>query len=226
MLHNARFHSANVAPKNQATRSVIEAYCCDPSHDSDEGFHASVASLKQKAQDSALTPGMRDEASRCAEALEDFWGNKQAFGADSYLYRSPAFGNSIEISGLQVTVYPNLQTGDFPPEDGKKTGLIFIRPQKTPNPEDYKSAETRAAKVAYREEVAKFLLVIGRMLAEEAGLQSAQFDTKRSQVWDIRLGRAIGFPTDWVSRQKQVFAAAKQIKNLWDSIEPKPGDLL
>lgn len=225
ILHNSRFLSATFIPKNQDVVRTIQAYSTNVSRDP-QTVRKVIEAQRQKSNSSLFSPSQRDEAARCVEGLELFLRGKQAFGVDGIaLIESPRF-ESVEINGTLVSVQPAMLAGtEYPPAQSKKVGTIFVRPQKNPNPDAYRREATKAAKRRYREEAAKYMLVISKLALISQGLLPEQFDKKKSAVWDLRLQSRVPFPSDWVSREKQVLSAAGQIARLWNTVPPKKSDL-
>lgn len=219
--------SAYVSPKHREALDLIKAYCCDLGRDRsilDRGVDA----LSEKSQSMAFTPSQRDEALRCIESVELFRRSaKNVFGADGLpLMAAPRF-DSFKVRDVAISVQPDLLVGlGLPPETGERLGVVHIRPQKTPDPDGCKRAETKADREGYRREVARYILVLSHMMLKSQGLQSDQIDIKKMVVWDLRMREAIGFPSDRVSRERRIKAACGQISRLWNTIAPKQGDLL
>jgi hypothetical protein len=134
--------------------------------------------------------------------------------------------NSFNLNGTNVSVQLDLLVGgSFPVAVEGKIGAILVRPQKSPDPESFQGEETKERKRQYRREAARFMLVIAAMMLANSGVQRAQLDTKKFAVWDLRLKEAISYPSDAVSRQKQISAAASQISRLWPTVQPSISDL-
>ena len=225
VLHDQRFQGKNVAPKHKAVRDAVEAYCTDIKR-SPEKLMAVRKALIAKSESDGFDPGQRDEAARCVEGIDLFWNARQAFGADGLslfaVPRLPAF----DINGTTISLQPDLIVGSpYPPENGQKFGVVLLRPQKSPDPESFQREETKAKKKEYRLEAARYLLVIAAMMFRNTGVPKSQLDLAKFMVWDLRLKEAVGFPSDWVSREKQVSAAAGQIARLWPTVPPKANDL-
>lgn len=227
LLHDQRFSSAFVTPKHQQALSVIRAYCTDLSR-SKEIIQAGRAALAAKSTGSGFTPSQRDEAARCVETLDLFTklaSNVFGVGGQPYV-ETPGFA-PISINGLPVSVYPDLVSGSaFPPEDKKKVGLIFIRAQKRPDPSDCKREEVKEGRQAYRREVLSYMLVLGDMMLRANGTPDTAIDRKKFRGWDLRLEEEVKFPSDRISREKRIEAACGQISRLWETINPKPSDLI
>ena len=226
LLHDQRFSSAYLTPKNQQALNVIRSICTDTSRDWAK-YEAAKAALLEKSKGSHFTPSQRDEAARCVETLDLFKalaGN--TFGVAGRAFcQAPKF-ETFEINGLPVSAFPDLVVGSsFPPRDGKKTSLVFIRVQKRPDPSTCKTDATKEARCSHRREVLAYMLVIGDMMLRANGHSDETIDRKKFCGWDVRLGEEIGFPSDRVSREKRIVAACGQISRLWETIEPKPSDL-
>ncbi|NBE07939.1 hypothetical protein [Paragemmobacter ruber] len=169
----------------------------------------------------SITPSNREEAARCVEVLDRFVEAKQALFADSLALFACDRLEPINVAGTLVSVQPDLVVNStFPPQSDVKFGMIFIRPQKTPDVDGPKTSETRDSRREYRREAARYMLTLAQMAVVASGVSKDSFDPRRSFVWDIRLGEAIPFPSDWVSRQKNIEAAGRMIRRLWDTIEP------
>ncbi|MEM7498169.1 MAG: hypothetical protein AAF371_09290 [Pseudomonadota bacterium] len=226
ILHDARFQNAFGPPKYADALRVIRSFCSDWSHQ--KGTLADgLKALGKKAEASTFSPAQKEEARRCIETLELFRDAVNAFGVRSTpLLLAPKF-ETMEIDGCVVSVQPDLIAGQkFPPGDGQKIGMVFIRPQKRPNPDDCKKEETKLQRLQYRTELARYMLALGWMQLRSIGLPAFSIDRKAMHVWDIRMGARIDFPSDLVSREKRLRAAAGQISRLWQSIQTKPSDLV
>lgn len=184
-------------------------------------------SLLNKAQDPAFKPSQQEEALRCAETIELFTKSANIFNSGGFSASIPDTFTKVSIEGTEVSIQPDLLIGSkFPPDSDKKAGLVFFRPQKRPDPSTAKQDETRLARENYRRETAKYILALGYILFENQGLTPSQIDKKKMRVWDFRLGEAIDFPSDFLTRRKRIISACRQIANLWGSIPPRPSDLL
>ena len=227
LLHDQRFSSAYVTPKHQQALAVIRALCFDLRRDWGR-FEGGRAALLDKSKGATFTPSQRDEAARCVETLDLFREQaRNAFGVVGQGFCEFPGLPPIIINGLPVSVYPDLVAGSsFPPKDGGKVGLVFIRVQKHPDPSGCKTDETRDARRTYRREVLSYMLVLGDMMLRANGYGDSVTDRKKSRGWDVRLGEEVGFPTDRVSREKRIEAACGQIVRLWETINPKPSDLV
>jgi hypothetical protein len=225
VLHDQRFQNRNVVPKHKDVLRVIESYCTDIKRDV-QIIHKARAALFSKSESASFTPGQRDEASRCVEGLDLFFAGRQTFSTDGLaLFSPPSFGQ-LKIKNTVISVQPDLMAGTaYPPTSGEKVGVVFVRPQKSPDPDGFQREETKEAKREYRREIGRYMLVIAALMLKEDGLSLAHFDSKKSSVWDLRLKEAIVFPSDWVSRQKQIVAAASQISRLWATVQPNASDL-
>ncbi len=225
VLHDQRFQNRIVTPKNTEALNVIRHYAADMSRDA-KAFVRGREALEDKSNNSVWTDGQRDEAARCVEVLDLFWANKQVWGVDSLPLSTASRFDRFDVSGLTLSVQPDLLIGGHPGTSDGKTGVVFIRAQKAPNPDDCARPETRERRETFRRETARYLLVMGWMLMERQGLALQHFDRKRSVVWDVRLREAIEYPSDHRTREKTVIAAAQQIARLWPTIPPKPSDLI
>jgi len=227
LLHDQRFSSAYVAPKYGDALRAIEAYCADR-HRPKAVLSDAKSALEKKAVSAAFTPSQKEEAKRCAEVIDLFGLAANGFGADGLQLMKAADLAQMKINGLQVSVSPNLLVGRaFPPEKDEKVGMIFIRPQKRPDPDGCKTEAKRLERQEYRREVMRYMLVLGWMALRETGVAESQIDTKKMAGWDLRLGgEAIPFPSDRVSRIKRIEAACGQIARLWETIATKPSDVI
>lgn len=226
LLHNQRYASAYVTQKHQQALLVMRALCSDPARDWSK-FEAGRSALVEKSVGDTFTPSQRDEAARCVETLDLFRSYaRNTFGlAGLPLKMAPTF-DTMHINGLPVSVSPDMIMGtSFPPDEGKKVGLLFIRPQKRPDPGDCKTESKRQERSAYRREVLAYMLVLGDMMLRANGVSDASIDRKKFRGWDLRLGEEVLFPSDRVSRERRIEAACGQIARLWPTINPKPGDL-
>jgi hypothetical protein len=225
VLHDQRFQNRNVVPKHKDVLRVIESYCTDVKRDV-QIIHKARAALVTKSESVAFAPGQRDEAARCVEGLDLFFEGRQTFSADGLALFSPPNFNQLKIRNTVISVQPDLLVGkSYPPTNGERVGIVFVRPQKSPDPNGFQKEATKESKREYRREIGRYMLVIASLMLKENGLDLSQFDSKKSAVWDLRLKEAIAFPSDWVSRQKQVIAAANQISRLWATVLPNAGDL-
>lgn len=226
LLHDQRFSSAYVTPKYGEALRAIEAYCTDIKRPKHILTNTKLA-LENKAASPVFTPSQREEAKRCVEVIDLFSDLANSLGVNAIgLSKSPDLP-SMNINGLQVSVSPNLLAGtQFPPDQDEKVGVIFIRPQKRPDPNGCKTEHTKATRLEYRREVMRYMLVIGWMAMREGGASEKQIDTKRIFGWDLRVsGEPVSFPSDRVSRIKRIEAACGQIARLWDTIATKPSDI-
>lgn len=222
VLHDQRFQNRNVIPKNRDAVRAVVAYCTDVSRPKDILARARAA-LEEKSASLTFKPNQREDAARCVETIDLFIGAKQSLSADAMAFFTPPDFEPLEIGGTKVSLQPDLLVGStFPPQAGTKVGVVLIRPQKTPDVESAKSEATREARREYRREAGRYMLTMAQMLIASSTTARDQFDVKRSFVWDIRLGEAVPFPSDWVSRQKKIEAAGRQIRRLWETIEPSP----
>lgn len=216
-----------MTPKHQQALSVIRSICADTSRDWTI-FDAGQDALVAKSKGAAFTPSQRDEAARCVETLELFRDHaRNTFGVAGRAFcEAPKF-ETFELNGLPVSVFPDLVAGNqFPPNEGKKIGLVFLRVQKRPDPSDCKTEATKETRCAYRREVLSYMLVLGDMMLRANGFSEDIIDRKKFSGWDLRLGEEVGFPSDRVSREKRIVAACGQISRLWQSIEAKPSDFI
>lgn len=225
VLHDERYSSAYATPKYSDARRLICAFSSGLRRDW-SALEDGRAALVEKSNSTMFTPAQREEAARCAEVIELFTGASNAFGVKGLPLILPAKPfDALNISGTTVSIQPDLLVGlTFPPETGKRMGLIFLRMQKRPDPEACKKDDTKAKRQDYRREMAKYMLVMGELLLRDLGLSTSQIDRERMAVWDMRLGEAIGFPSDRLSREKRIKAACGHIARLWASIQPKPND--
>lgn len=225
LLHNQRYKSGYVAPKHQQAMSVIRALCMDVRRDW-TAFEAGRSALISKSNGSTFTPSQREEAARCVETLDLFRNHAQPFGvAGTSFFEGPPF-NMLTVRDLPISVYADLSVGSsFPVEAGKRVGLIFIRPQKLPDPGSCKTDEKKAERRAYRREILAYMLVLGDMMLRGNGVPDSSIDRKRFRGWDVRLGEEVQFPSDRVTRERRIEAAAGQIARLWETIPAKPADL-
>ena len=225
LLHDQRYSSAYVTPKHQQALSVIRSFCADNARDwgaFDQGRDA----LVQKSVGAGFTPSQQDEAARCVEKLDLFRAHAQnAFGVMGSHFTIERPFEGLTISGLPISVYPDLVHGSWPVQDGKKIGLVFIRAQKRPDPSAVKTDAKRVERAEYRREVLAYMMVLGDMMLRSNGVPDQAIDRKRFAGWDLRTGEEVTFPSDRVSREKRIEAAAGQIARLWETIAPKPGDL-
>lgn len=217
--------SAYVSPKHSDALRIIRAFATDWSH-MPGIIDGGVQALVEKAKNPAFTPSQREEAKRCVETVRLFQLASNAFGVNGLPLRDAPSFTPMTIEGAIVSVQPDLIVAhDFPLDADDKLGLIFIRPQKRPDPDNCKKDETRESRKEYRMEVARYLLVLGWMQLRAEGIPDAQINKKLMRVWDIRMGESIGFPSDRVSRERRIKAACGQIARLWETVEPKPADL-
>lgn len=226
LLHGQRYSSAYVTPKHQQAMSVIRALCADKTRDWSR-YEAGRSALAAKSTGKAFTPSQREEAARCVETLDLFQSHaSNTFGVAGTSFTAPPSFETMLVKGLPVSVFPDLVAGiSFPPDEGKKVGLIFIRPQKTPDPNACKTESKREERSLYRREVLAYMLVLGDMMLRANGVADASIDRKKFRGWDLRLGEEVFFPSDRVSRERRIEAACGQIARLWETIAPKPSDL-
>lgn len=225
LLHDQRFSSAFFTPKHQQALRVIRSYCVDIHRDSSK-FEAARDALRIKSKSSGFTPSQRDEAARCVETLDLFENARNALGVGAMPFLEPPEFDKLTINGLPVSVFPDMIIGrSMPPDEGDKVGLVFIRAQKRPDPSDCKTDAKRDERSDYRREVLSYMLVLGDLALRAHGLADHQIDRKRIVGWDLRLGEAVQFPSDRITRQKRIEAACGQVARLWETIDPKPSDL-
>lgn len=226
VLHDSRFMSAYVSPKYSEGIELIKAYALSLRRDM-ALLNRGKAALIEKSESPIYTPSQRDEARRCVEMVDRFDIGINVFGVNSaQIIETPKFDAMI-IEGVSVSAAPSLLVGaNYPPIENEKVGLVYIRPQKTPDPGGCKTEETKLKREDARRELAKYILTIGWMLLKQSGLEDKQIDTRKMSVWDIWMGENIEFPSDRVSRINRITAACDQINRLWDTIKPKPGDLV
>lgn len=225
LLHDQRYSSAYVAPKHQQALTLIRTFCTDQARDWGK-FEQGRQALVDKSNGATFSPSQRDEAARCVETLDLFREHaSNTFGAlGQTLSEAPKFAPLV-LNNLPISVSPDLVHGRIPVETGRQIGLVFVRAQKRPNPDDCKTESKRMERSEYRREVLAYMLVIGDMMLRANGVADSQIDRKRFAGWDLRLGESVSFPSDRVSRERRVEAAAGQIARLWGTIEVKPGDL-
>lgn len=145
--------------------------------------------------------------------------------AGTAFVESPTF-DLVHVNALPVSVFPDMIVGTrFPPETGRKIGLVFIRAQKRPDPTTCKTDVKKEERSAVRREVLSYMMVLGDMMLRANGVPDNFIDRKKFCGWDIRLGEEVFFPTDRVSRERRVESACGQIARLWETINPKPSDL-
>lgn len=225
LLHDQRYSSSYVTPKHQQALRLVRSFCVDPSRDWSK-YERGRTALVEKSNGMGFKPSQREEAARCVETLDLFReqaGN--AFGALGRTFSEAPQFDPLEINGLTISVYPDLIRGEYPVLEGKKIGLVFMRPQKNPNPFTCKTESKKVERSDYRREILAYMLVAGDMMLRANDIDEDQIDRKRFSGWDIRLGEEVSFPTDRVSRERRIEAAAGQIARLWETIETKPGDL-
>lgn len=225
ILHDHRFQSNFVAPRYNPAVNAIKAYCADADRN-EEILHRELRQLRETAERQQVAPMKKEDAQLNIEAIERFIEGGNVWGAGGIpLFASPRF-RPLSISGVEVSVQPSLIVGfNLPPAEKESVGFVFVRPQKGNDPASVKTDSKKAEYVDSRRNVARFQMALGWMLLFGEGLDERQIDKKRSAVWDFRLGEAVQFPSDRVSRVKQIEAACGQIARLWSTIEPKARDL-
>lgn len=213
----------SVTPYGDAMRA-IKAFCGDVSRNAAH-LEQAAAALRGKSLREPK-PSTRDEALRSAEAIELFQGAPNAFGLGALpLIEAPRF-TPMHSHGTLVSVQPDLIVGTAYPNPNGKVGAAFIRPQKRPDPGDCKTDETKNERTEYRREMARYMLTLLRLQLLASGVPEAGLNPKWLFCLDLRLGERIEFPSDRVSREKRIRAACGQIARLWDTVEPRTGDLL
>ena len=227
LLHDQRFSSAFVTPKYTEALRAIESFCADVRRPRSV-LETTRKALETKEKSETFTPAQREEATRCKELLDTFSLRSNGLSVAGLPLMKPDDLLPMKINGLDVSVWPSLFVGTtYPPREGEKVGMVFIRPQKRPDPSDCKTESTKVARQEYRREVLRYMLVIGWMAFRAAGIPENRIDTKRLLGWDLRLdGGPITFPSDRVSRVKRIEAACGQIARLWDTISTKPSDTI
>jgi hypothetical protein len=221
VLHNSRFTSGlPVTPHQQAIRP-IQAYCSDIRRPKSL-LDAAKADLKRSSADHSIRPKGREESLRCLESIELFELAENAFGLNKLPLEMPPKFEVLQIQGVRVSVQPHLLAR----ASSGKFGTVFFRPQKAPDPEDCRLEETRRTRGDHRREMARYMLALAKMAMDELGADLGSFEKSLSFVADIRLGERIDFSTtDNAARVRAIKAACKQIRTLWDDIEPRPSAL-
>lgn len=224
VLHDARFMRSNaVVPYGDAIRS-IKSYCSDPYRSADK-LGSVIEALNKKIQSPGFKPSQQEEAARCVEAIVLFQNSINAFGSNSTSLIAPQRFESLGIETVDVSIQPALLAAVEYPSATEKVATIFIRPQKRPDPNGCKSEEKQMERQSYRREVARYMLVMGWMLLRANGVAEKNVELKKMAVWDLRMKETIGFPSDRIIREKRIRAACGQIARLWETVEPKSGDL-
>lgn len=212
-----------VGPYGDAFRA-LRAFCSD-SHRDHSKLDSALAALLKKSQSDLFTPSQKEEARRCAETIELFRRSLNEFGATTAPYLDAPRFEPLNVQGAMLSVQPELLAGSAFPPKGERIGLVFMRPQKRPDPDECKTEKTRAERQEFRREVARYMLVMGWMLLKANGVKEELIDLKKMFVWDLRMRESISFPSDRAVRLRRINSACKQVFRLWSTIEPKPGDM-
>lgn len=221
ILHNSRFPTPPVvSPYSDAVRA-IRTYSSDPTRP-----HATFENVKraltEKSKSDSFTPKKREEALRCIEAIELFQNNENVFGLRSLRIEEPPKLSKLVIEGVKVAVTPDLLVRSVGSKGEQRIGLIFLRPQKAPDPNACRLAETKHRYGEHRREMARYMLALAELLVKENEELGGTFDQKNSFVADLRLGERINFSTkERAARIRSLHAACRQISRQWDAIEPR-----
>lgn len=221
VLHNSRFASPPVLIPHHEALIPIRAYCADPARPISTLTKAKT-SLTAKAGDPSIRPKSKEESLRCIETIDLFVRGENVFGLRQIRLEQPDRFPPLTLHGVAVSVQPDLLIKPGGDEEGKKVGVVMLRPQKAPDPEACRLDETSRKRGEHRREMARYMLAIAHLMIDEHGKWLGAFDRDRSFVADIRMGERISFSTsDHAARVRAIKAACKQIFSLWDDIEPR-----
>lgn len=199
---------------------ALRAYNADLRRD-ESALDRVKAALTIKSLSSEFKPKTCDEAKRCVEAIELFQKHENALGMRSMALRECGRLHSLEISGVALSVQPDLIVDGG---DGC-VGAAIIRVAKAPDPAACKLEATRLRRGDHRREMGWYLVAMLQLLIEAQGNNFGTVDRDLCFVADVRLGERIGPAEDRAKRIRAIRGACRQIAALWPTITPKPSVL-
>jgi hypothetical protein len=220
LLHDSRFSRPPIVTANGDAMRALRAYNCDPRRSQDILDRVKDA-LRVKASLKDTKPKTRDEALRCAEAIELFERYENALGLRPLALREASRFDEIDVEGVAVSIQPDFLV-DGP---NRRIGAGIIRVAKAPDPDGCKLEETRRRRGDHRREMARYLVALLQMLLEAQDGADSVPDRTLCFVADVRLGERIGAAPDHTIRVRAVRGACSQIARLWPSIQPRPSIL-
>jgi hypothetical protein len=217
ILQNSRYISRSIVGANGDAMRALRRYNADPRRDRSQ-LDTVKTTLTMRALDQSERPKRRDEARRCAEAINLFERHENRFGMRSMSLRRPPRLDSLTIEGVNLSITPDFLVDG----DRGRLGAALLRVAKAPDPEDCRTDETRQRRGDHRREMARYMVAILQMLLEAQEGRLGIPDRDLCFVADIRLGEKIGAAPDHAVRLRDIRGACAQIAALWPSINPRP----
>lgn len=216
ILHDSRFTRTSIVTANGDAMRALRAYNCDSRRDTSRLDSVTVA-LRDRAMQPDLKPKSRDEALRCAEAIELFQRHEQTLGIRGMALREAPRFSPIDIEGVTVSIQP-----DFLVDGPRDTiGAGIIRVAKAPDPAACKLEETRLRRGDHRREMGRYMVALLQMLLQAQNGTLGQADPELCFVADIRLPERIGPASDHTARLRTIRSSCRTIVRLWPTIEPR-----
>jgi hypothetical protein len=224
VLQNSRFLSPIPIVPHSSALTAIREYSSDPRR-SKSILEAAKEALRLRSINNSITPHQQEESRRCIETIGLFEIAENIFGVRGLnIQRSQKFA-PVAVEGVLVSAQPDLLIRTKAKE-ADRVGVVMFRPQKAPDPAACRLETTKRERGDHRREMGRYMLAIADMTFERSGAALGRMDRDTSVVADIRMGERIAFSTDdHAARVRAIKAACRQIKTLWDSIQPKKSSL-
>jgi hypothetical protein len=215
ILHDSRFSRPPIVTANADAMRALRAYNCDPRRPQ-EALEKAKAALRGKALRD-IKPKTRDEALRCAEAIELFERHENALGLRALALREAERFDAIDIEGVLVSIQPDCLVQGA----GNRIGAGIIRVAKAPDPDAHRTDGARSRLGERRREMARYMIAMLQMLLEAQDGKLGLPDRDLCFVADVRLGERIGAVADHTARLRAIRGACRQITQLWPGIKPR-----
>lgn len=220
VLHDSRYSGPIPVTPHAAAMNAIREYNLDPRR-SKLSLDKVKEALTLRSRNPSITPKQQEESRRCIETIQLFEDSENAFGLRSLRTERPERFDPMSINGVLVSIQPDLLI-KRPVAGVDRTGIVLFRPQKAPDPAACRLEETKRQRGEHRREMARYMLAMAEMMFSEYPSGLGEMDRETSIVADIRLGERIPFSSsDHAARVRAIKAACRQIKSLWDDIEPR-----
>jgi len=218
IIHNSRFASGMVTAKYASARRALRAYNANPLRPKND-LEVVKKTLRERAKDPDLRPKAREEALRCAEAIDLFLLAENALGMRALALKEAPRFDEIKIEGVAVSVQPDFLIQPVPTNGKQRVGALMLRLQKAPDPNAARIA-TREQRGEHRREMARYMVAMLQLLLEQHP-ELGEFDRDLCFVADARLPERIGAAPDHAARLRAIRSACRQIVGLWDGIMPR-----
>lgn len=130
ILQEAKFPSTMIVIRYEDARKTAIAHLAG----SESAIENSLASLRRRSSDLALTEYVRQNCDLCIDALDSFQGNLKNFDQKNIIFRRPDLHNTkLKLKNVNVSVSIDLMTERSDRNGDRSIGaaiLIFAKPKK------------------------------------------------------------------------------------------------